>query len=92
MFTPQNIAIGVVAILLVAINVGPLVGWAFSAAKSLPLPGRKPAADRTPGEVLDCLVSDMDFLKAHTDTPPELLNAIYAVAPYLMQDKTKPVA
>lgn len=90
MLTPQNIAVGVVAILLVAINVGPLVGWAWGAAKSLPLPGRKAAPDRTPGEVLDCLVADMRFLKDHTDAPEALLNAVEALAPYLMH--SKPVA
>ena len=62
-----------------------LIGAGVQKIKSKAAPTS--AADRTPGNVLDCLNADLDYLRANTDAPAELLAQVEAVAPYLMHKR-----
>lgn len=85
---PKTLATIAIVVLFAAVNIGPLLSWLAGAAGGVKLPslGGSPA-DRTPGAVLDCLNSDLDYLRANTDAPAELLKQVEALAPYLMHKK-----
>lgn len=88
---PKTLAELAVVVALVAMNGGPLLSWAASKAAGIKLPSlpgaAKPSAERTPGEVLDCLNADLDFFRAHTDVTEDKLKPVEDLAAYLMHKK-----
>lgn len=85
---PKQLAMIGVVVLFAAVNAAPVFSWLASRAPSVKLPGlSKAPTARTPGEVLDCLNSDLAYLRTNTDAPAELLKQVEALAPYLMHTK-----
>jgi len=75
-----------------AINTVSMYPWVGNAFSRLRLPRMsKPAATRTPGEVLDCLRGDMTWLLANTAATEADVAPVEALAKFLIHS-TKPGA
>lgn len=86
---PKVIGELVIAAALVAINLPPIIAWLRSKmpdkpAPQAPDPNAKTGDARSPGDVLDCLRCDMEWLLANTDATDADVASIESAAKFLI--------